>query len=316
MFPIFFSYICLVEFAKPEASTSRKPCNKPEKESLLSQLQNHHARENMEPIAALNQLLKESHKYILTLYLHDTCLHILLQHKENKEDVRIECLPVGTSRESLEEAVFSQPILTRAFEKVFFIADSPRHIFIPESFASTEDNSRYFDFCFPDSNGTSVATVLPQTGVQILFDLDTELHSFIRRTFDRPTLLHRLAPACEYFFKKSRLGYNAKMYAHWTESTIDLFCYNQQGFLLANTFPVHHVNDGIYYILNAWDRLGFDPKDDELSLSGNHEWLRQNAIQPLRKQLSFITLTKFPSYSPAGNEDLPLPLRLISIFSR
>ena len=270
----------------------------------------------MEPIPALNQLMKESHKYILTMYADGSYLHILLQHTEQRGTIVADRLPIQPTQASLEEAVFSQPILTRAFEKVFFIADSTRYTFIPNAFASAEDNPRYFNFCFPDSDGTAVSAELPHTGAQILFDMDTERLSFVRRTFDRPVLLHRLAPICEYFFKKSRLGYNSKMYAHWRENAIDLFCFNQQGFLLANSFPVHHVNDGIYHILNAWERLGFNRQEDELSLSGDHKMLRENVIPSIRKQLSFITLTKFPSSAPAGNENLPLPLRLIASYLR
>ena len=183
--------------------------------------------------------------------------------------------------------------MTRPFEKVFFIADSPRFIFIPDAFASTEDNPLYFDFCFPDSEGTLISTDLPQTGAKILFDLNTEL-----------------------FFRKSRLGYTSKMYVHWETDHIDLFCFNQQGFLLSNSFRIRHINDGIYYLLNAWKQLGFHAGEDELSLSGDHENLRQNVIPALRKHLSYITLTKFPSHALTGKENLPLPLRLISVYMR
>ena len=161
-----------------------------------------------------------------------------------------------------------------------------------------------------------ISTDLPQTGAKILFDLNTKLSSFVKRTLDRPALLHRLAPACEYFFRKSRLGYTSKMYVHWETDHIDLFCFNQQGFLLSNSFRIRHINDGIYYLLNAWKQLGFHAGEDELSLSGDHENLRQNVIPALRKHLSYITLTKFPSHALTGKENLPLPLRLISVYMR
>ena len=110
----------------------------------------------MEPIEALNRPIKESHKYILAMYANGSYLYILLQHTENRDEIVTERLPLTSEKgvSSIEEAVFSQPILTRPFEKVFFIADSPRFIFIPDAFASTEDNPLYFDFCFPDSEGT------------------------------------------------------------------------------------------------------------------------------------------------------------------
>ena len=149
----------------------------------------------MEPIEALNRPIKESHKYILAMYADGSYLYILLQHTENRDEIVTERLPLTSEKgvPSIEEAVFSQPILTRPFEKVFFIADSPRFIFIPDEFASTEDNPLYFDFCFPDSEGTLISADLPQTGAKILFDLNTELSSFVKRTLDRPVLLHRRA---------------------------------------------------------------------------------------------------------------------------
>ncbi len=272
----------------------------------------------MEAIPELNQLMKESHKYILTLYVHGAQLYVLLQHTEKRDEATLKCLPLepGKGIKPLEEAIFSQPILTRTFEKVFFIADSTRYLFVPETFASPEDNPLYLDFTFPDRDGSQIATRLPQIGAHILFDLDTELASFVQRTFDRAVVLHSLAPACEYFFRKSRLGYNAKMYAHWEKDALNLFCYTPQGFLLANRYPIRHSNDGVYHILNVWKQLGFNHEEDELSLSGQHEDLRNQLIPLLRKHLAFITITKFTSHYPASDDSLPLPLRLISSFSR
>ncbi len=272
----------------------------------------------MEALPELNGLLKESHRYILTLYPKDSSLYVLLQHSENREEVNLYTLPIesGEGIKPLEEAVFSQPLLTRAFEKVFFIADSPRYTFVPDAFVSTEDNPLYLDFCFPDRAGSTIATHLPRIGANLLFDLDTELVAFAQRTFDRPILLHTLAPACEYFFQKSRLGYNAKMYAHWNDNALEIYGYNPQGFLLANRYPIHHLNDSIYHILNVWKQLEFNPEEDELSLSGNPSLLRNSIIPTLRKHLAFITLVRFPSRRPAGNESLPLPLRLITTYTR
>ena len=54
------------------------------------------------------------------------------------------------------------------------------------------------------------------------------------------------------------------MYVHWETDHIDLFCFNQQGFLLSNSFRIRHINDGIYYLLNAWKQLGFHAGEDEL----------------------------------------------------
>ena len=158
----------------------------------------------MEPIEALNRPIKESHKYILAMYADGSYLYILLQHTENRDEIVTERLPLTSERgvPSIEEAVFSQPILTRPFEKVFFITDSPRFIFIPDAFASTEDNPLYFDFCFPDSEGTLISTDLPQTGAKILFDLNTELSSFVKRTLDRPRIATQVSSGVRILFQK------------------------------------------------------------------------------------------------------------------
>ena len=115
----------------------------------------------MEPIEALNRPIKESHKYILAMYADGSYLYILLQHTENRDEIVTERLSLTSEKGvlSIEEAVFSQPILTRPFEKVFFIADSPRFIFIPDAFASLfrflfSRQRGNFDFDRPTSNGS------------------------------------------------------------------------------------------------------------------------------------------------------------------
>ena len=102
----------------------------------------------MEPIEALNRPIKESHKYILAMYADGSYLYILLQHTENRDEIVTERLPLTSEKgvSSIEEAVFSQPILTRPFEKVFFITDSPRFIFIPEADAFSISNKYTFAF--------------------------------------------------------------------------------------------------------------------------------------------------------------------------
>ena len=111
----------------------------------------------MEPIEALNRPIKESHKYILAMYADGSYLYILLQHTENRDEIVTERLPLTSEKgvPSIEEAVFSQPILTRPFEKVFFIADSPRFIFIPDELKCMFTGKPTISICFVSTNRAS-----------------------------------------------------------------------------------------------------------------------------------------------------------------
>lgn len=120
----------------------------------------------MEPIEALNRPIKESHKYILAMYADGSYLYILLQHTENRDEIVTERLPLTSEKgvPSIEEAFSPNPILTRPFEKVFFIADSPRFIFTQTIRFDGGQSSlfrflfsrqrRNFDFGRPTSNGS------------------------------------------------------------------------------------------------------------------------------------------------------------------
>ena len=103
----------------------------------------------MEPIEALNRPIKESHKYILAMYADGSYLYILLQHTENRDEIVTERLPLTSEKgvPSIEEAVFSQPILTRPFEKVFF--DGGQSSLFRFLFSRQRGN---FDFDRPTSN--------------------------------------------------------------------------------------------------------------------------------------------------------------------
>ena len=212
---------------------------------------------------------------------------------------------------ALENAVYSYPFLLQNFRKTQILVQPEHFTFIPLPFASSRDNEIYFRFCFPESKDEILENNLSRCGSQLLFGIAPDVSDFLRRTFDRPQILHHLTPLCEYFYRKSRLGNNAKMYAHLQKGNLDLLCFNKEGLLLANTFRFRHINDAAYYILNAWQQLEYDQMNDELQLSGDKNL--RNEITPLmREYITYVMPTIFPSHLfELGEETHEAPFDLV-----
>lgn len=104
---------------------------------------------------------------------------------------------------ALENAVYSYPVLLQNFRKTQILVQPEHFTFIPLPFASSRDNEIYFRFCFPESKDEILENNLSRCGSQLLFGIAPDVSDFLRRTFDRPQILHHLTPLCEYFTAKA-----------------------------------------------------------------------------------------------------------------
>lgn len=206
-------------------------------------------------------------------------------------------LPAGSDLvHELERAVYAHEELLQPFKRVYVVLPSSHHLLVPAEVSTHSDNSVFFTSMYPHSDEYIVESRMPHTGTLMLSGCDKRIAAFIMRTFDRPTLLHPLTPLCEYFYRKSRLGNQRKMYVHLYRGVADVVCFGREGLLLANSFPFRHPNDVAYHILHVWKELGLDQRKDEVHLAGDIE-IRKELSALLRNYILTVLPVIFPSHS-------------------
>lgn len=194
----------------------------------------------------------------------------------------------------LEEAVYEDPVLLCPFQKIYILLQTERFTFVPQILETEGETEPYYHYCHTEKEENILENRLEKNGIYNLFGIDKDLYAFLQRTFDNPMILHHLSPLCEYFYTKSRLGNNGKMYVNLQKKQIDILCFNKKGLLLANTFPYEHINDGAYHILNVWQQIGLDQMRDEVQLAGESE-PKKMITHILQEYISYVIPSVFPA---------------------
>ena len=159
----------------------------------------------------------------------------------------------------------------------------------------------------------SLLSIPLAVGISLLSAADGSVASFVRRTFGTPVVLHPLAPLCEYFYRKSRVGNFAKVYAQLYDGYMEVVCFDKKGLLLANTFATPATDDAAYHLLNVWQQLGLNQQTDEVQIAGDAVARRELATL-LRRYIRTVGPVIFPSQRHTiGSDAMQLPFDLTAL---
>lgn len=219
--------------------------------------------------------------------------------------------PLADYTSALTDGIYSREYLLQNYRKTYLVCVSSRFTFIPPGWTTEEKEKIYYDFCYPSHSDKLYRTLLPRTGITELFGTDTGLSSFVERTFPEGRIIHHLAPLCEFFYTRSRLGNTFKTFVHLQPGRLEIICFDRRGLLFANTFSYVAPMDAVYYILNVWKQQGFSQENDELYLIGPKELSLQ--VEPLLKRyVAQVLPVIFPSEMYGSSEDIrSIPFDLI-----
>lgn len=210
----------------------------------------------------------------------------------------------------LEDAIYDTPELLNEYKRVRVLVNSGHFILLPQD---TEDADCLFlvRTAFPGDDGEALVNYLPSTGVKIACLLPNGLQAFLGRTFNYPQVCHRLAPICEHCHESSQGSDATRMYVHLSPGMMDVFIFREGKVQCVNTYPYPHVDDAVYYVLNAWRTHGMDQLSDELQLMGDNVMCAQLTPE-LRKYVKHVMPAEFPAAAMRlGRNALQAPLELI-----
>jgi hypothetical protein len=227
---------------------------------------------------------------------------------------RIKLDPAAESPvKALEDAIYQNPMLLVDFSAIDILIDSKRRMVFPADQADPDNINRVFAELYPELKFEIVTSTVYTDGTVVAIADDEERIKFLRRTFNNPRIADRIAPLCQYFGIKNRLGNAGKFHVHLSQNSIDIIAFGTEGLLMANTFESDNVNDDLYYILAAARALSFDNSNDQMLLSGDTA-RREELIPLLRQYVGYVMPVIFPSAMfKAGKDSLSAPFELITI---
>lgn len=260
--------------------------------------------------------LDRTEKYILSLRLSPESFEFSLYDPLADGSFYFQHEPFsGKERilQQLEKSIYDNDFLLKEYRKTYIIFSTDRFTLIPSTFAEGERARTYYDFCLEKRDETLQSNKLIRNNCYNLFGTDPDVSAFFQRTFYAPVFIHHISPLCEYFHNKSRFGNFAKMYVQIQPEFIDILAFNQQGLIFVQTYPCHHTNDAVYFILNAWKQLGFDQQKDELQITGTAH-ARKEIVEILKKYVINVVPVIFPPrVYELGKDTIQAPFDLIAL---
>lgn len=189
--------------------------------------------------------------------------------------------------------------LNRPYRRVNILMADKRFTLVPMEFFEDEQTEILFYHNHPKRENEVVQyNILRKNNAVVLFSMDKSARSFLREQYPDAKFYSQASAFIEHFSAKSRLGNCRKMYAHLRKNATDLYCYDRNRLLLANSFECKQTADRVYYLLYIWKQLGFEQERDELHLTGDLSD-KEALLTELRKFIRQVFVM-----NPATNLDL------------
>ena len=200
-----------------------------------------------------------------------------LSGEETCEDWPVdESLPLAAN---LRRAFETREWLGRPYRQVYVLAATPRFTLMPLELFEDEQAEAVFYFNHPRRPHEEVRyDILHRNNLVVLYGVDRSVCDFVQERWPGATLRAQVSPLLDLFAEKSRQGNTRKMYVQVHRERTEVFCYDGGRLLLCNSYPCTRDEDRAYYLLCAWNTLGFDQERDELHLCGRaargDDWVR------------------------------------------
>lgn len=196
----------------------------------------------------------------------------------------------------LEAAVYDNPFLLQPFGKISVVTDSDRFLLVPDEMTAgdSDECQRYYNCIYPDDRRNVAADHIVEAGLSIVYGIDRNIESFLRRTFYNPPIMHCLTPLLTFFKRKDAYGGRNKMFAFVDKETVEIVVLKSGRVAFANVFKFNCADDAFYFIANAWQHCELSHNDDELHVVGDNA-LRQILLPRLREYMGNVAQVILPA---------------------
>ena len=95
---------------------------------------------------------------------------------------------------------------------------------------------------------------------------------------------------------------------------MELFSFDKNRFKFCNSYATDQAHDAVYFLLYAWQQLGYDVQHDEIYLAGDipeKDWMMEALHHYVQKVYALNAVTEF-NHAPFTNyKEMPFDLQAI-----
>ncbi len=170
---------------------------------------------------------------------------------------------------NLRDAFKKANLLQAATNRALVLVDSPTLIIPIEEFKEA-DAATLYAHSYPDTDGCVIMNnVLPDMNAVALFAVNKDLKMVVEDHYQDAKFIALMRPVWSYLHRRSFIGNRRKLFAHFHDGKMEVFSFERNRFIFANSFETKHTKDMVYFILFVWKQLALDQQKDELYLSGS-----------------------------------------------
>ena len=114
-----------------------------------------------------------------------------------------------------------------------------------------------------------MSNVLPEMNAVALFAVNKDLKMVVEDHYQEAKFSALMRPVWSYLHHRHFIGNRRKLFAHFHDGRMEVFSFERNRFIFANSFDAKHTKDVVYFILFVWKQLALDQQKDELYLSGS-----------------------------------------------
>ena len=176
---------------------------------------------------------------------------------------------------NLREAFRSAGLMSRDDSSVLVQIDTPT-VQVPEEEFNEADAPTLFYRCFDERKGHEVMhSELSDLRCVLLFEVSKDMLQVLGERFRQVTVEPFMLHVWQNQYRQSEQGLWKKLYVFFHDQNMELFAFDPGRFRFCNQFDAKYATDCTYFILNAWQQMGFNPERDELHLLGSHKQLAE-----------------------------------------
>ncbi|MGN0309605.1 MAG: DUF3822 family protein [Bacteroides sp.] len=182
---------------------------------------------------------------------------------------------------NIKQFVKDQQWHTHSFKRVEVIVATERFTLMPLDHFEDEQADMFFGYNLsPRENEEVGYDILSASNVVVLFGYDRSATRWLKEQIGPVHLQAEASLLIEQFAVAQRGKSTQALYAHLAESTMELYAFQGDKLLLANSQRCSSAADRLYFLLYLWKQLSFDAEQGEIHLFGEPK-----IIDPLVGQL-------------------------------